>query len=267
MNVLLPHSPTAEAPPRGCSGQCRGSIRTVGASHPSLGAGTLAGILFDPENVFYDATHWKRWLSQLLARMGRQAPFPEFFEPWESEFRAAVDVGQRDYWDALREFLERAGLSLGMIAEVVAAGTSRKRRFESGVRCLPGVGQGLCRLAETGAALGVVANNDLRGEQVLRDLERMGLKNLFRVCVTSRDVGEAMPSPACYHRASAALGLAMTSVAVVASSPATLAGAQSCGALAIAINSLSASAAWTTVERFADLAVLVHPRAAAKRAG
>ncbi|MBW3597888.1 MAG: HAD hydrolase-like protein [Planctomycetes bacterium] len=227
-----------------------------------------AALLFDPENVFYDATLWKRWLSQLLTRMGLHAPFPDFFTRWEEECREEVDLGRRDYWDALREYLAQEGLSPGMIAEVFAAGVRRKHRFESDVRPLAGVAETLMRLSARGFALAVVSNTPRRSEHVLRELDGMGLRNLFMASVTSLDIGEAMPQAGCYRAALERMGLDAAEVVFIASQPRSLEGAARLGVRTIAFNSYPAAPpSAASLEQFPELCRIVHPARRIQRAG
>jgi FMN phosphatase YigB (HAD superfamily) len=257
----------AASPPGRRAGPPHAGRRAEPAPAP-LASPPVAALLFDPENVFYDATLWKRWLSQLLARVGVHAPFPEFFARWEEEFRSDVDLGRRDYWDALREFLAQEGLPPAMIAEIFAAAICRRRRIESEIRCLTGIAETLLRLHATGISLAVVSNAPLGSEQVLRDFDRMGLRGLFAASVTSLEAGEPMPRPGCYRLALDRLGLSAEEAAFVGSQPRSLEGASRVGLRTIAFNCLpEPPAGSTSLERFPELCRLVPAPVSARRAG
>ena len=92
------------------------------------------GLIFDMGDVLYDATVWRRWLIQLLHRMGLNTRYRSFFKVWEREYLDDVHRGLRDYGEAFQAFLLAAGLSRGHIDEVVAASHARKREIEAGTR-------------------------------------------------------------------------------------------------------------------------------------
>jgi FMN phosphatase YigB (HAD superfamily) len=229
--------------------------------------GNVAHVLIDPENVVYDATLWPRWLWQVLSHMGVTTPFAEFFRPWRDRFRRDVDLGRRDYWDAFRDFLSHSGLSEGQIAELLAAGVCRKKRFESHRRCLPGVNETLRRLAGRGASIHVLANSPERSQTAIRELESMGLAGIFDGVATSLELECVMPDSRCYRRALEHFGLEASHTAFVSSRPRRLTGAKRCGITAIAFNEEQPCRRHLSLERFSDLSVLIQPRVCAKAAG
>src|SRR6185295_15497297 len=99
----------------------------------------IRGLLFDMEDVLYDATLWRRWLLQLLCRMGVKRDYRAFYRTWDSEFLVDVHRGRRDYAEALQTFLLSQGLSWAQIDEVEAASRVHGQELECGVRPLPGV--------------------------------------------------------------------------------------------------------------------------------
>jgi FMN phosphatase YigB (HAD superfamily) len=226
----------------------------------------VSAVLIDPENVVYDATLWRRWLHQVLMRMGVRAKFPEFFSPWDRRFRKDVDLGRRDYWEAFREFLAHAGLSEAQIAELLSAAVCRKRRFESDLRRLPGVQETLVRLAASGVQVYVLTNAPRRFEEFRSELTKMGLGGAFSAGLTSRDLGRAMPSSQSYQKALEHFYLEASRTLFVASQLRLLKGAARCGIRPVACNEDAGSADIISLERFSDLTRLVPP-ARAKLAG
>src|SRR5687768_3292479 len=77
--------------------------------HPRAGHERLRGVrglLFDMGDVLYDATLWRRWLLQILARMGVHATYRDFYRVWDHDYLRAVHRGERDYHEAFSAFLQ-----------------------------------------------------------------------------------------------------------------------------------------------------------------
>ncbi len=252
MNSVLPYDSSAERSPSNSPRTF--PIRALGsggAASPELPP--IKAILFDPENVFYDDTLWRRWLRQLLLRMGTPAPFPEFFSRWDLHFRKEVDLGLRDYWDVLRDFLLDAGLADRQIDEVFCAGVCRKQRFESGRRCLPGVNETLRQLSSARVGLYVLANTPCKAEALGSQLAEMGVNAKFHGMATSRDVGHVMPQHAFFRDAVTQFDLDPHATAFVGSDPLRLRGAARLGLTTIAYNVASDDCARFTLERLSEL--------------
>src|SRR3981081_3849051 len=56
----------------------------------------VKGLVFDMDDVLYDATLWRRWLLQLLGRLGLKADYHTFYRTWDAEFLADVHRGRRE---------------------------------------------------------------------------------------------------------------------------------------------------------------------------
>jgi FMN phosphatase YigB (HAD superfamily) len=227
----------------------------------------ITGLLIDPENVLYDATLWRRWLRQVLVRMGVAATFPDFFVPWDRGFRREVDLGRCEFWEAFGKFLSQAGLTAGQIAEVLAAGKRRKSRFESEVRPLPGVKETLERIAAAGVALYVLTNAARTFDDLAGDFEVLGLPNVFHAGATSLDLGRVMPSSRSYCQALTRFGLAASETLFVAGQSRLLKGAQRCGMQTAGFNEDRVSPGAVSLERFSDLTRLIPMPLAIRRAG
>lgn len=145
-------------------------------------------LLFDLCGVIYDDTIWTRWLCQLVSRMGLPLTFDAFCHRWRREYLPPVERGQRDYWDALRMFLQAAGFRRGQIDEICAAGHARQREFEEGIQPLPGVRSVVSQLAAQGWKLGVLARAPWNCQGVQDRLWRLGLLHAFPVAVGMLDL-------------------------------------------------------------------------------
>ena len=212
-----------------------------------------AGLLFDMGGVLYDATAWRRWLLQLLARIGLQTHYQAFFRIWEREFLREVYIGQRDYWDAFRAFLQSMGLSPAQIDEVAAASHARQREQEHHVRPLPGVAPTLARLYAAGMPMGVLSNSHHTGAELWKKLDHMGLGGIFQWVLSSRELGHAKPSVHCYQNALASTGLAACGVVFIGHDPDELAGAAAAGMHTVAFNYDSHASADVCIDRFEQL--------------
>ncbi len=123
----------------------------------------VRGLLFDMGDVLYDATLWRRWLLQILARMGVHAAYREFYRVWDRDYLPAVHCGQRDYHEAFCAFLQSLGLARGVIEEIEAASQARRRELIATLRPLPGVRPTLCQLHAAGFPLGVLSDSESPG--------------------------------------------------------------------------------------------------------
>ena len=220
----------------------------------------VAGLLFDTGDVLYDATMWRRWLLQLLSHFGLPTGYPTFYETWQRQYLDDVFRGQRDYWDALRDFLSGSGLSCGQIDEVLAAGHARRRQLEEDVRPFPGVCTTLARLAARGIPMAVVSNSPYPALKLREKLRRLGLGVRFSAVISSYDLGCCVPAPQTFQAALVAMGLAADQVAFVGHDGLELQGAATFGLRTIAFNYDPEAKADVYLERFDQLpgAVIFH---------
>jgi HAD superfamily hydrolase (TIGR01509 family) len=214
------------------------------------------GLLFEPDNVLYDATCWRRWLFQLLRRIGVHGEFTSLFYVWDHEYLPEVHCGRRDFQTTLRTFLQALGLSRGQVDEVAAA-QAKRRQLGTDLRPLPRVKSTLQALASRKMALGVLGDSTLDAEHLNQRLERIGLAKYFSTIVSSRDVQHAKPDPECYEAGLAALGLTADAAAFVGCDRQHLWGAQRVGMRPIAVSGDDGVDADLRVDRFDGLLRLV----------
>jgi HAD superfamily hydrolase (TIGR01509 family) len=220
-------------------------------------------LLFEMENVLYDATLWQRWLWQLMTRLGWQRDFRSFTSIWQRGYLHDVHCGSRDFADAMRSFLVDSGLTTGQIDEVEGASSARRREFTETIRPLPGVAKTLGRLSASGVALGVLSNSEASAEELHGRLDKLGLKGRFRFVCSSRDLQHAKPEPACYQAALDLLKLPASEVALVACLQDDLSGAAVVGLRSFAVNAETSVKANHCLRRFDELVAMCAPRAAA----
>jgi HAD superfamily hydrolase (TIGR01509 family) len=220
----------------------------------------MQGLLFDMGDVLYDATAWRRWLLQLLARMGLHAHYRTLYRIWDDEFLDDVHRGRREYGEAFQAFLLSIGLSRAQIDEVQAASLARKRELEAHVRPLPGVRSTIERLAAHGVTLGVLSDSEQCGDGLHEQLARLGLGTCFSAVVSSIDLEYTKPSPICYRAALNAMQLSADEVAFVGHDGAELAGARAIGMRTVAVNYERGAKADHYLTRFDELLEIVNRR-------
>jgi FMN phosphatase YigB (HAD superfamily) len=227
----------------------------------------LAGLVLELDHVLYDASPWRRWLVQLLARIGLHTHYDAFFCAFERDHLPAVYVGQRDYWDAWRDFLLAAGLSRGRVEEVLAAGHGKARELGASIRPLPGVCGALAQLAGRGVRLALLSNAIDSADALEARLETLGLAGRFEVVLSSRDLGCVKPDPESYQAAIDALALPPAEIGFVGHDPLELAGAGLAGLTTFAIHGVAEPGADFTLTRFEQLLRLIAPAGRWQRAG
>ncbi len=186
-------------------------------------------LLLDLCGVLVDDTHWSRWLFQLVSRIGLHSHYQLFWRVWQQDYQTAINRGERDYQDALREFLAGSGLSRGQIDEVCYAALARRRHLDETARPFPGVKTNLVKLQSRGWRLGVIANSPRTGRQVQNWLESMGLASPFELIVSSRDLSGAEFGANRYQQSATAWQLSVTQIAFVSANPLEIAQAEAGG--------------------------------------
>jgi HAD superfamily hydrolase (TIGR01509 family) len=227
----------------------------------------VQGLLFDMGDVLYDATLWRRWLLQLLTRLGLHTNYRSFFYLWDHEYVADVYRGRRDFCEAFQTFLLAAGLSRGQIDEVHAACKARRCQWEATARPLPGVKATLPKLRAAGLTLGVLSDSEHPGPELAGQLDRMGMAGMFAAVVSSRDLGRTKPEAHCYESALAAMRLDARQTAFVGHDAEELAGAARAGMQTIAFNFDQEALADVYLTRFDELVDVVLAPALLAAAG
>lgn len=234
-----------------------GSLPRISTPARRANVSQLRGIVFDMGDVLYDATLWRRWLYQLLVRMGLQSPYRTLYRIWEAEFLPDIHRGRRTFADAFHVFLLSLGLSRGQVDEVEAASQARKRELELDVRPLPGIRDTIQRLAARGVQLAVLNNSERTGDELENLLVQLGLGGCFSPVISSLDLKYTKPSPVCYRAALARMNLPTEAVAFVGHDGAELVGARAVGLRTVAFNYEAGASADHYLTRFEDLLQVV----------
>jgi HAD superfamily hydrolase (TIGR01509 family) len=214
---------------------------------------SVRGLVFDLAGVLYDATVWRRWLVQVLTRMGHPVEYTNFYRDWDARFQGDVYRGHREHGEAFAAFLHATGLTRGQIDEIEAASAAQRRDLEATVRPAPGVRPTLARLQTAGIAVAVLANSEHPAARLRERLGRLGLGCHIAAVVSSIDLERARPDPACYEAVLAALRLPACDVAFLGCEAAELDAAARAGMPTIAFNDQPRAAADRHIERFPEL--------------
>jgi beta-phosphoglucomutase-like phosphatase (HAD superfamily) len=166
----------------------------------------INGVIFDVDDVLYDATLWRRWLLRLVNQLGVHAEFGEFYGPWDRDYLVDVHCGRREYTEALQSFLLASGLSWAQVDEVEAASRIQRAKLDGSLRPWPGVVKTIAALDDWGLPLVAWFDACQRSTELAQWLERLALASHFRAVLSSFDLECAQPAPRCYQVAVAALG-------------------------------------------------------------
>jgi FMN phosphatase YigB (HAD superfamily) len=229
--------------------------------HAPDGLTSLAGVIFDVPDVIYDATLWRRWLVQLLHRLGVEIAYASFAAAWDARL-ADVHCGRRDFDEALESHLLDCGLSWAQVDEVEAAGRIQRAKLEADARPFPGAVRVIEELARRRLCLAAWADLPLPAEGLAERLARWAPQARFEVALTSFDLEAAQPAAACYRALLAAMGLSGGQVLYVGHDTAHLAAAAAAGLQTAAFNHAPEARAEHLLAQFDDLLRIVPPRAA-----
>lgn len=224
-------------------------------------------VVFDFDDVLYDASLWSRWLVQILHRLGLHTHYQAFVHVLEHDYLIEAYRGRRPFWCAFRDFLGSLGLSSGQVDEVWCAAQTGRRRFNDSRRPFPGVKSTLHWLADGGTPLVLLANSAATGPQVEQKLQQLGLHDYFSAVLSSRQLGAVLPEADSYEAALDELALSPEQVAFVSHDRQDLAGAATVGMRTLAFNASGHVTADVHIDRFEQLMLLAEHHAARLVAG
>ena len=213
----------------------------------------LQGLIFDMAEVLYDATAWRRWLLQLLSRLGVQADYRTFYQAWDRDYLIEVQCGRREFNEAFKAFLLAAGLTSGQVDEIEAACRIRRLEFERDARPFPCVAAALRRLTDDGLSLVVSTNAACPATDLQAMLDRWGIGGRFAAVWSSFDLQAAMPASVCFQSALDSLKLSARRAAYIGHDSRSLKGAAQFGLKTIAINHAADARADLFVGGFGEL--------------
>lgn len=215
--------------------------------------GPLQGVIFDPGDVLYDNSAWRRWLVRLFSRLGFPSGDGSPLALWERQFQGDVYCGRRNPEGAFRDFLVSLGLSRGQIDEVEAASLGRRRQLGESLRLFRGAAEMLRDLQGRSVKLAVLADCEIHGDQLCRRCQQAGVPVRLDGAVTSLDLGCTKPDPVCYESILQRLELGPGQVAFVGRDAAGLQGARAAGLRTVAFNYEPDAEADVRVSCFEDM--------------
>jgi phosphoglycolate phosphatase-like HAD superfamily hydrolase len=217
-------------------------------------------ILFDLCGVLYDESYWRRWLLQLISRMGLHTHYALFYRAWECEFQDAVCQGDIEYWKALERYLHSAGLSHAQIDEVRAAGNGRRRAFEEQIRPFPHVLATLTHLAEQDVRMGICCARPLSQQALASKLQKLGLTRWFCNVSACKGCRDAHSRCAFFQNELARQGISAENAAYVGCRREDLAAAADAGCFTVAFNRDADAVADACIEQFDQLLDVIDCR-------
>ena len=241
------------------SQQSAGSLGCAAAPKP------IAGIIFDVENVLYDATLWRRWLLRLVNQLGRPAEYETFYRAWDRDYLGDVHCGRREFTEALQAFLLASGLSWAQMDEAEAASRIQRQKLDRRLRPWPGVTKTIAALDGQGLRLAAWFDTCQPAVELTRRLDGLALGGHFHAVLSSIELECAQPAAQCYFKALASLELAAGETLYVSRDAARLAAARAVGLWTAAFNFQPHAAADFHLTRFEELlAIASNPPASAR---
>jgi phosphoglycolate phosphatase-like HAD superfamily hydrolase len=192
-------------------------------------------LIFDLENVLYDATGWWQWMVQQLIRLGLHTDSESLRRVWECDFLVDVQFGRVDFWSQFGRFLQSLGLRRGQIAEMVVSARPRYEHLLQSSRAFPFVARTLQDLKRRRWRLGLAASTALGPPDVAQLLQRLRLTGCFDATLVSLEVGAGGRAGGVLVQLVGQLDTPPHSTAYIGSSPTELAAARIAGALTIGL--------------------------------
>jgi beta-phosphoglucomutase-like phosphatase (HAD superfamily) len=223
---------------------------------PTTGSGIsseLEGLVLDVCGVLYDNSPWRRWLLQLLNRVGLHAHYDLFYRVWDRDYQDDVITGGRCYWDAMRSYLRSAGISAAQVTEIEAAGRAKREELEEDVRLFPGVRRTIQQLGAQGVRLTVACSSPWPVEFIEDKLTQMSIRSFFSQVVTTKTDDGIGSFDHCIQAAAEGLDVNAKHVGFVGSDPQGLQFARRAHTNTIAVNSPLDAVADVHIRRFEDL--------------
>ena len=214
------------------------------------------GVIFDVGDILYDASLWRRWLTQALQDEGIAITYAELVDRWEA---LLVDVyrGRADYWDRFEALLRSTNISNGRIQELVTAARDKGQEVQRHRSAMPGVPSTLRTLKNHGIRLSALSDTESGEGTVRAILRQLEIEEMFDAVVASVDIGVVKPNPRAYAAAAGAMALEVGECAFVGHDIDELEGATRAGLFAVAYNYHPDAPADVFLDHFSDLTDVV----------
>ncbi|MEN6457566.1 MAG: HAD family hydrolase [Thermoguttaceae bacterium] len=191
-------------------------------------------IIFDMGDIFFDATPWRRGITEYLQTENVPIDYPTFCRRWEAKL-VDVYLGRRPYWEAFAEFMADLGLSPSKVEAAIAFAHRKAATVEKRV-LFDGVAETLRQLKERGVKLAVLSDSESHEPVVRRRLADLGIERHLDAVVTSVDIGCVKPQPEAFAAALGQLETSASETIFVGHDVDELDGAMRCGLTAVAFN-------------------------------
>jgi len=212
-------------------------------------------IIFDMGDIFFDASIWRKWLTEYLQNLGVSIDYPSLCQKWEAKL-IEVYLGRREYWERLREFLFELRLKASEIEQMVAASKSKAEEIENRT-LFDGVAETLNKLKQMGVKLAVLSDTESGKARVRERLARLDIEQYFDVVETSIDIGYVKPQPEAYAAVLQRLASDTHSTIFVGHEKEELQGAMDFGLTTVAFNCNKQIPATHYIKSFPELIKVV----------
>ncbi len=207
--------------------------------------------IFDMGDIFFDATVWRKGLTEHLRDAGVDIDYPTLCLQWEAKL-VAVYLGQRPYWEAFEEYMFDLGLDAQGVADAITYARARAKEIEKRT-LFDGVGDTLRDLHEAGVKLAVLSDTESSEPRVRQRLAELDIEQYFDAVLTSIDIGHVKPTAEAFQRVLDAVGMTKDEACFVAHDDDELTGAQAFGITAVAYNYLPGVPADHYLTHFSEL--------------
>lgn len=209
-------------------------------------------IIFDAGDTLYDATPWRKWLTEQLQGAGVKITYAQLVERWEN-LLVDVYLGKADYWKRFEEFLKNCGLENEQVQQLKKSARQKGKDFQVGRTPFDGVVDTLARLKKNGIKLVVLSDTESTSRKVRDGLRNIGIGQYFDAVLTSFDIGYIKPQPEAYSTALSEIGAQKENTLFVGHDKDELDGAKNFGLATIAYNSPQNVKADHIIEDFRDI--------------
>jgi FMN phosphatase YigB (HAD superfamily) len=214
-------------------------------------------VLFDVDDVLYDASSWNRWLVQILTRLSPRSLEADFNEAWQEIFLPSVHRGQQEFHTALAGCLKAIGLTASHIDEIVAASRGQRRHAQGNVRPFAAVRSTLTRLQSAGIGRTVLANCERSTHSLRTQLDRLRLAGLFDQVISSTELAASLTEVAPYSQALKVTKCNASETLFISHQTRALAAAQNAGLRTLGFNVRHGACGLKCITRFEEMLFIV----------
>lgn len=203
------------------------------------------GIIFDMGGIIFDDTKWSKWLKEKI----KHHNWEDISKKW-SEKKIPVYKGEKDYFDAYKEFLNE--INIEDKEEFFKESLLIKKYIEESEGIFEEVEHTLKKLKDKGMKLSILTDTEHTSEKVRDRLEKWGINKFIDEVITSKDIGHVKPEREAYQKVAERLGINNEELVFVGHDEDELEGANNAGIECIVYNSKSKGNG-LFIENFSDL--------------